>query len=47
MTDYLQMYKIMLLPPSPPPSMSDPVADIRRTGRGSADTEDVSGEEDI
>lgn len=42
MTDYLQMYKIMLLPPS----TSDPVADIKRTGRGSADTEDVSGEED-
>lgn len=42
MTDYLQMYKIMLLLPS----VSDPVADIGQTGRGSADVADVMGEED-
>lgn len=44
MTDYLQMYKIISF--GGPPSTSDPVADIRRTGRGWADTEEVSGEED-
>lgn len=44
MNDYLQMYKIISF--CSPPSTSDPVADIRRTGRGSADTEEVSGEED-
>lgn len=42
MTDYLQMYKIMLLLSS----VGDPVADIRQTGRGSADVEDMMGEED-
>lgn len=42
MTDYLQMYKIMLLLPS----ASDPVAAIRQTGRGSAGVEDMMAEED-
>lgn len=42
MTDYLQMYKIMLLLLP----VSDPVADIRQTGRGSADGADMMGEED-
>lgn len=36
------MYKIMLLLPS----VNDPVADIRQTGRGWADVADVMGEED-